>query len=88
MLGEKRQKYRLRNLLRACPRGCKLKLNIMALLKLIGVVAFLLGIVIIGLSLKTIIKPRKPGCNDSDIGYSCGCGGGTNCSTDAASKGI
>lgn len=60
----------------------------MALLKLIGVVALLLGIVIIGLSLKTIIKPRKPGCNDSDIGYSCGCGGGANCSTNAASKGI
>lgn len=59
----------------------------MALLKLIGIVVFLLGIVIIGLSLKTIISRRKPGCDDSDIGYSCGCNG-SNCSTKAASKGI
>lgn len=60
----------------------------MALLKLIGVVAFLLGIITLGFSIKTIFKRRKPGCSDSDIGYSCGCGGGANCSTNAASKGI
>lgn len=60
----------------------------MALLKLIGVVAFLLGIVIIGLSLKSIIKRRKPDCSESDLGYSCGCGRGSGCSTNAAGKGF
>ncbi len=60
----------------------------MALLKLIGVVVLLLGLVVFGLSLKTIFKRRKGSCNDSDIGYSCGCGGGSSCSANIASKGI
>jgi len=60
----------------------------MPILKLVLVVAVLLGFVFLGLSLKIIFKRREPGCNDSDPGYSCGCGGGSSCSTNAASKGI
>lgn len=63
----------------------------MAILKLIILSVTLVGLVFIGLSLKVILgKTKKSNCktDNSDVGYSCGCGGGSNCSTNSAKKGF
>lgn len=63
----------------------------MAILKLILLTVALIGLVFIGLSLKVILgKTKKTDCqtDNSDVGYSCGCGGGSNCSTNSAKKGF
>lgn len=63
----------------------------MAIIKLILLTAIIIGIVFLGLSLKVLMgKTKKSECesNSSDVGYSCGCGGGSNCSTNSAKKGF
>jgi len=63
----------------------------MAILKLIILSTVLVGFVFLGLSLKVLLgKTKKTDCNaeNSDVGYTCGCGEGTNCSTNGAKKGF
>ena len=63
----------------------------MAIFKLILLTAIIIGIVFLGLSLKVLLgKTKKTECesNSSDVGYSCGCGGGNNCSTNKSKKGF
>lgn len=63
----------------------------MAILKLILLTVVVIAIVFLGLSLKVILgKTKKSDCksDNSDVGYSCGCGGGSNCSTNSAKKGF
>lgn len=63
----------------------------MAILKLVLLTAVLIGLVFVGLSLKVLLgKTKKTACqtDNSDVGYSCGCGGGSNCSTNSAKKGF
>ncbi|HRX31875.1 MAG: hypothetical protein H6537_10855 [Bacteroidales bacterium] len=60
----------------------------MATLKLIIFSVLLVGFVFLGLSLKTIFRKKKNSCNDSDVGYSCGCGGSASCSANTAKKGF
>ncbi len=60
----------------------------MATIKLIVLAVVLIGFVFFALSIKSIFKRRKPNCDESDLGYSCGCGGGENCSSKTAANGI